>query len=92
MSGGDAPGARQLDQTPTWAVGLVCAVIVIFSILLEKILHYIGHVSLYSIAVTDFLIIDSSSCNFNKAHFTGFFGFLRGSFLNCSMLFSLLDS
>uniref|UniRef100_A0A164XSQ4 MLO-like protein n=1 Tax=Daucus carota subsp. sativus TaxID=79200 RepID=A0A164XSQ4_DAUCS len=43
MSGGDAPGARQLDQTPTWAVGLVCAVIVIFSILLEKILHYIGH-------------------------------------------------
>ncbi|XP_063948511.1 MLO-like protein 9 [Daucus carota subsp. sativus] len=43
MSGGDAPGARQLDQTPTWAVGLVCAVIVIISILLEKILHAIEH-------------------------------------------------
>ncbi|KAL8150020.1 MLO-like protein 9 [Apium graveolens] len=41
MSGGDASG-RQLDQTPTWAVGLVCAVIVVFSILLEKILHHFG--------------------------------------------------
>ncbi|GLT94546.1 hypothetical protein SLE2022_122820 [Rubroshorea leprosula] len=42
MSGGDAPGARELDQTPTWAVAVVCAVIVIISIILEKLLHHIG--------------------------------------------------
>ncbi|XP_061948948.1 MLO-like protein 10 isoform X1 [Populus nigra] len=33
---------RQLDQTPTWAVASVCAVIIIISILLEKILHKVG--------------------------------------------------
>lgn len=49
------PGERQLDQTPTWAVGLVCAVIVIISVLLEKLLHYIGHVTLYSAAITYFV-------------------------------------
>ncbi|MCE3050839.1 hypothetical protein HAX54_048278 [Datura stramonium] len=38
MAGGHA-GTRELDQTPTWAVALVCAVIVLISILLEKVLH-----------------------------------------------------
>ncbi|KAI3668894.1 hypothetical protein L6452_40111 [Arctium lappa] len=33
---------RQLDQTPTWAVAGVCAVIIIVSIALEKILHKLG--------------------------------------------------
>ncbi|KAF9678635.1 hypothetical protein SADUNF_Sadunf07G0055000 [Salix dunnii] len=33
---------RKLDQTPTWAVASICAVIIIISILLEKILHKIG--------------------------------------------------
>ncbi|XP_011022136.1 PREDICTED: MLO-like protein 8 [Populus euphratica] len=33
---------RKLDQTPTWAVAGVCAVIIIISILLEKILHKVG--------------------------------------------------
>ncbi|XAR61516.1 hypothetical protein NMG60_11015963 [Bertholletia excelsa] len=43
MAGGDAThGERNLDQTPTWAVSLVCAVIVIISIILEKVLHHIG--------------------------------------------------
>ena len=37
---------RKLDQTPTWAVASVCAVIII-SILLEKILHKVGTVSFY---------------------------------------------
>ncbi|XP_038720534.1 MLO-like protein 10 isoform X2 [Tripterygium wilfordii] len=32
----------ELDQTPTWAVACVCAVIIIVSILLEKILHKLG--------------------------------------------------
>lgn len=33
---------RKLDQTPTWAVAGICAVIIIISILLEKILHKVG--------------------------------------------------
>lgn len=34
--------ARELDRTPTWAVAAVCAVIIIISIALEKILHKLG--------------------------------------------------
>ncbi|KAJ7958000.1 MLO-like protein [Quillaja saponaria] len=37
--GGGATPARELDQTPTWAVAAVCAVIVVISIALEKLLH-----------------------------------------------------
>ncbi|CAI0474226.1 unnamed protein product [Linum tenue] len=33
---------RELNQTPTWAVAGVCAVIIIISILLEKLLHKLG--------------------------------------------------
>ncbi|TKY75354.1 MLO protein 5 [Spatholobus suberectus] len=39
MAGGGGGDARQLDLTPTWAVAAVCAIIVIISILLEKIIH-----------------------------------------------------
>ncbi|KAG0457377.1 hypothetical protein HPP92_022534 [Vanilla planifolia] len=39
MAGGGGEGARDLDQTPTWAVAVVCAVIILISIFLEKILH-----------------------------------------------------
>ncbi|KAF7137215.1 hypothetical protein RHSIM_Rhsim07G0257100 [Rhododendron simsii] len=42
MSGGENPGARALDKTPTWAVALVCAIIVLISILLEKMLHAVS--------------------------------------------------
>ncbi|XAR64277.1 hypothetical protein NMG60_11024553 [Bertholletia excelsa] len=42
MAGGETPGARSLERTPTWAVALVCGIIVIISILLEKILHHVG--------------------------------------------------
>ncbi|XP_037410926.1 MLO-like protein 9 [Triticum dicoccoides] len=43
MGGGEGgEGARALDQTPTWAVVAVCAVIVAVSILLEGILHHLG--------------------------------------------------
>jgi hypothetical protein len=46
MGGGGAAGdgTRSLDQTPTWAVAAVCAVIVAFSIILEGILHHLGKV------------------------------------------------
>lgn len=42
MAGGG--GDRQLDQTPTWAVAGVCAVIILISIALEMILHKVGTV------------------------------------------------
>ncbi|XP_062165405.1 MLO-like protein 9 [Alnus glutinosa] len=44
MAGGGegATPARELDQTPTWAVAVVCAVIVVISIILEKVLHMVG--------------------------------------------------
>ncbi|KAH6799776.1 Seven transmembrane MLO family protein [Perilla frutescens var. hirtella] len=37
MGGGG--GGRELDTTPTWAVSLVCLVIVVISIILEKTIH-----------------------------------------------------
>ncbi|XP_019186715.1 PREDICTED: MLO-like protein 9 [Ipomoea nil] len=43
MSGGGGGKGRELDQTPTWAVALVCLVIVVISLMLEKLLHKIGH-------------------------------------------------
>ncbi|KAK1369790.1 hypothetical protein POM88_035882 [Heracleum sosnowskyi] len=42
MTGGGDKLARELDRTPTWAVAAVCAVIIIISIALEKILHKLG--------------------------------------------------
>ncbi|KAK9069388.1 hypothetical protein SSX86_011291 [Deinandra increscens subsp. villosa] len=41
MAAGDT-SERKLDQTPTWAVAGVCAVIIIVSIALEKVLHKLG--------------------------------------------------
>ncbi|XP_047983183.1 MLO-like protein 9 [Salvia hispanica] len=35
-------GSRELDQTPTWAVSLVCGVIIIISLLLEKTIYLVG--------------------------------------------------
>ncbi|KAM1810025.1 hypothetical protein ACFX12_026839 [Malus domestica] len=34
--------SRELDRTPTWAVAGVCAVIIIISLVLEKVLHKVG--------------------------------------------------
>ncbi|PWA51151.1 seven transmembrane MLO family protein [Artemisia annua] len=42
MAGDTSEGTRQLDQTPTWAVASVCAIIIIISIGLEKLLHKLG--------------------------------------------------
>ncbi|KAL6528934.1 MLO-like protein 8 [Orobanche minor] len=39
---GDTEGTRTLEQTPTWAVAGVCAVIIVISIVLEKVLHKVG--------------------------------------------------
>ncbi|XP_068646869.1 MLO-like protein 9 [Aristolochia californica] len=40
--GGGEASERKLDQTPTWAVASVCAIIVVISIFLEKLLHRMG--------------------------------------------------
>ncbi|KAK4480012.1 hypothetical protein RD792_013069 [Penstemon davidsonii] len=40
MAGGEEE--RGIDQTPTWAVAVVCAIIILVSIALEKILHKVG--------------------------------------------------
>ncbi|OVA01463.1 Mlo-related protein [Macleaya cordata] len=42
MAVADNSHLRELDQTPTWAVATVCAVIILISILLEKVLHRLG--------------------------------------------------
>ncbi|XP_050215043.1 MLO-like protein 6 [Mercurialis annua] len=40
MAGGG--GGRSLEQTPTWAVAIVCFVLVLISIIIEYIIHLIG--------------------------------------------------
>ncbi|XP_074588040.1 MLO-like protein 9 [Curcuma longa] len=43
MAEGNGAGhSRELDETPTWAVASVCAVIILISILMEKGLHHLG--------------------------------------------------
>lgn len=44
MAGGATGASRNLDQTATWAVAGVCAIIIIISISLEKLLHKVGAV------------------------------------------------
>jgi mlo protein len=42
MAGDTTGTSRELDQTPTWAVAGVCAIIILISIALEKVLHRLG--------------------------------------------------
>ena len=44
-SSSSTSASRELDQTPTWAVAGICAVMIIISIVLEKVLHRVGKVS-----------------------------------------------
>lgn len=55
MAGGGESGMRDLDRTPTWAVALVVAVIIIISIILEKFLHKVQAVILSSLFIHSFL-------------------------------------
>lgn len=55
MAGDTSGTTREIDQTPTWAVAGVCAIIIIISIALEKILHKLGQVYIaYSFIYTYF--------------------------------------
>ncbi|KAM7253234.1 hypothetical protein ACFE04_025852 [Oxalis oulophora] len=42
MVDSEGASARDLDQTPTWAVSVVCLVIIMISILLEKLIHLLA--------------------------------------------------
>lgn len=46
--------SRDLDRTPTWAVSGVCAVIIIISLVLEKVLHKVGTVNFSVTAIEQF--------------------------------------
>lgn len=37
-------GGRNLEQTPTWAVAVVCFVLILISIIIEHIIHLIAKV------------------------------------------------
>ena len=39
-----AAGGRTLEETPTWAVAVVCFILVLISIIIEHIIHLIGKV------------------------------------------------
>ncbi|KAL5716984.1 MLO-like protein 8 [Ranunculus cassubicifolius] len=41
---GSGAHRRELDETPTWAVALVCAGLISISILIEKLIHWFGKV------------------------------------------------
>ena len=40
-----AEGGKSLEQTPTWAVAVVCFVLVVVSIIIEHVIHLIGKVN-----------------------------------------------
>lgn len=42
MSGGESEEAIKLEFTPTWIVALVCSVIVFISLVVERLLHFLG--------------------------------------------------
>lgn len=44
-------GGRSLEETPTWAVAVVCFVLVAISIIIEHIIHLLGKVMDPSICI-----------------------------------------
>jgi hypothetical protein len=40
-----AEGGTTLEYTPTWVVAVVCSVIVLISLIVERTLHYLGKVT-----------------------------------------------
>ena len=48
MAGGTSGGnERSLEQTPTWAVAVVCSAFVIVSLLIEQAIHHVGTLRFY---------------------------------------------
>ena len=63
--GGEGGGAKELDQTPTWAVAAVCAVLIVISILLEEAIHKLGLVR-FMYSQIFFLVISLGSKGFTS--------------------------
>lgn len=68
MAGDTSEGTRELDQTPTWAVAGVCAIIIVVSIALEKVLHRLGKVT----AFPPFLLVSFHFYSISPLKFVGF--------------------
>lgn len=64
MAGGGGGGSagRELDQTPTWAVSMVCGIIVALSFVLEGIFHLVAKVR-NNILFTLFILCPSRQWN-----------------------------
>lgn len=63
------PGAvkleeRSLTETPTWAVAVVCFVLLVISIIIEHIIHHIGSVRLLNFFHYIYAIQGRISLNF----------------------------
>lgn len=52
-----AKGGRSLEETPTWAVAVVCFVLLAISIVIEHIFHLIGKVILSFLTSSETLIL-----------------------------------
>lgn len=54
---GMAEELDSLEYTPTWIVALVCSIIVIISLVAERLLHRLGKVSkLYFVSIKDLFV------------------------------------
>jgi hypothetical protein len=62
MAGGGKGGAGQitLEHTPTWIVAAVCSVIVVISLLFERMLHRLGKVQGAITIATNYSIPDNN--------------------------------
>ena len=47
MSGDADPSERTLEFSPTWALATVATVFVVISFLIERLLHWLGHVRVF---------------------------------------------
>lgn len=47
MAPGADPNERSLEFSPTWALAAVATVFVIISFLVERLLHWLGHVRVH---------------------------------------------
>jgi hypothetical protein len=45
--GGDGGTERSLEQTPTWAVVVVCSAFVLISVIIEQAIHHVGTVRFF---------------------------------------------
>lgn len=84
--GGGIAHSRELDQTPTWAVATVCAVIVLISILLEKVLDQLGEVMGQIQKPASSLILHCGLFGFSFSDSIGFF-FLHNSLQRDSLVY-----